>query len=63
MPCILHQARYYRSFKLWGPADFARGGKPTNLINDPYFSRFLYEGLALVSVDVRGSGASFGQNR
>ncbi len=61
--CILHQARYYRSFKLWGPGFYARGGKPLNMINDPYFSKFMSEGLAIVTMDVRGSGASFGQNR
>ena len=36
------------------------GGKPINFINDPFFKSFLSHGMILVSVDVRGTGASFG---
>ncbi len=41
--CIFHQARYYRSFKLWGPANMARGGRPISLINNQYFEVRLNE--------------------
>ncbi|TFJ84189.1 hypothetical protein NSK_004180 [Nannochloropsis salina CCMP1776] len=61
--CVLHQARYYRSFKLWGPGNLARNGLPINLLNNEYFERFLSQGLAVVSMDIRGSGASFGCSR
>lgn len=30
---------------------------------DPYFEAFLGGGLAIVSMDIRGSGASYGTNR
>lgn len=36
------------------------GGKPISFINDPFFKSFLAYDMILVSVDVRGTGASFG---
>lgn len=35
--CVMHQARYYRSFKLWGPGNSYRNGLPVNIINNAYF--------------------------
>jgi len=35
--CVMHQARYYRSFKLWGPGNSYRNGLPINIINNAYF--------------------------
>jgi len=35
--CVFHQARYYRSFKLWGPGNTYRNGLPINIINNEYF--------------------------
>ena len=60
-PCILHQSRYQRSTTLHWPFHYlVNGGRPFNLINTNYFKAFLDQGLAVISMDVRGSGASFG---
>ncbi|CAM9879985.1 unnamed protein product, partial [Ectocarpus sp. 12 AP-2014] len=61
LPVVFHQARYYRSATLRWPFNlFVNGGKPISFINDPFFKSFLSHDMVLVSVDVRGTGASFG---
>lgn len=61
VPCILHQTRYMRSVVLRWPFNyFIRGGKPLNVMASPFFSSFVQSGFAVVSIDVRGTGASFG---
>ncbi|CAM9189898.1 unnamed protein product [Pylaiella littoralis] len=61
LPVVFHQARYYRSATLRWPFNLiVNGGKPISFINDPFFKSFLSHGMVLVSVDVRGTGASFG---
>lgn len=53
--------RYYRSATLRWPFNMiVNGGKPISFINDPFFKSFLQYDMILVSVDVRGTGASFG---
>ena len=53
--------RYYRSATLRWPFNLiVNGGKPISFINDPFFKSFLSYDMILVSVDVRGTGASFG---
>jgi uncharacterized protein len=62
LPVILHQARYYRSCVLrWPLSWLLNGGKPISLLNHRVFQSFLACGLAVVSMDVRGTGASFGK--
>ena len=58
-PPVGAQARYYRSFKIWKVL-----GKPVNInpICHRYFNACLKRNMAIVSMDVRGSGASFGTN-
>ena len=58
---VLHQTRYHKSSMLWRPlrALLNRGG-PVDVINHLYKSEFIRAGMAVVSVDVRGTGASFG---
>ena len=41
----------------------ARKGMPINFINNDYFEHFYMHGLAVVSFDIRGSGASMGVNK
>ncbi|KAF0686705.1 Aste57867_21547 [Aphanomyces stellatus] len=61
LPCILHQSRYFRSIALrWPWRLFVNQGRPFNFINAGYFKRMLADGYAIVSMDVRGTGASFG---
>eukprot|EP00903_Cladosiphon_okamuranus_P019285 g17726.t1 len=61
LPVVFHQARYYRSATLRWPFNLiVNGGKPISFINDPFFKSFLSHDMILVSVDVRGTGASFG---
>lgn len=63
LPTILHQTRYMRSVQLRPLLRLALGGKPfdhTNLYRARR-NRFLKHGYAWLDVDVRGSGASFGQ--
>ncbi|KAG5176853.1 X-Pro dipeptidyl-peptidase-domain-containing protein [Tribonema minus] len=63
LPCILHQSRYYRSMALrWPLGWLLNGGKPVNLISNKSFHCFLERGMAVVSMDVRGTGASFGRH-
>lgn len=60
-PPPLGSNRYYRSATLRWPFNLiVNGGKPISFINDPFFKSFLSHGMILVSVDVRGTGASFG---
>jgi predicted acyl esterase len=62
LPCMFHQARYYRSTTLRWPLNrLLNGGKPINFINHMAFQSFLSKGMAVVSIDVRGTGASFGK--
>jgi len=63
LPAILHQTRYMRSVQLRPMLRLALGGKPfdhTNLYRTRR-NRFLRHGYAWLDVDVRGSGASFGE--
>lgn len=60
VPAILHQTRYYRRFDYFGLF------KPYLLQRDSVWReirRFVREGYAVLNVDVRGSGASFGTRR
>ena len=59
LPTILYQTRYFRSVQLRGPIL----GKLVRVIpSTPNFDlkEFIHNGYALVCVDVRGTGASFG---
>ncbi len=63
VPCILHQSRYHRSISLrWPFRCLVNRGRPFSLLNTKYFHRMLAEGFAVVSIDMRGTGASFGTN-
>jgi putative CocE/NonD family hydrolase len=60
VPAILHQTRYYRRINLNWPFG------PLIARRDPMlrmFRRFVSHGYALVNVDVRGTGASFGSRQ
>ncbi|OQR83855.1 hypothetical protein ACHHYP_14187 [Achlya hypogyna] len=62
-PCIFNQSRYHRSVSLrWPFRLLVNGGMPIGFINSVFFERMLAEGYAIVSVDIRGCGASFGTN-
>jgi putative CocE/NonD family hydrolase len=56
VPTLLHQTRYWRSIIYNWPLDKLR--EPERLTNLRHF--FVARGYAWISVDVRGSGASFG---
>jgi len=59
IPAIMHQTRYWRSFQLRWPYSWLT---KRNMI-EPLFSmmmQFVRSGYAVVNVDTRGSGASFG---
>jgi uncharacterized protein len=59
IPTLLHQTRYWRAIEYrWLVSAFKDDG-PRGLIGS-YAKRFLQQGYAWVDVDVRGSGASFG---
>eukprot|EP01124_Arcella_intermedia_P020289 TRINITY_DN27777_c0_g1_i1.p1 TRINITY_DN27777_c0_g1~~TRINITY_DN27777_c0_g1_i1.p1 ORF type:complete len:608 (+),score=163.38 TRINITY_DN27777_c0_g1_i1:25-1848(+) len=58
-PCIVHFTRYYRSWKVKWPVSVALGDSYTTLQN--IIEYFLPAGYAWLSVDVRGTGASFGR--
>lgn len=62
IPTILHQTRYWRSWAFRWPMSWVNGSKPRGSLA-PYVKRFLSHHYAWVSVDVRGSGASFGSRR
>ncbi|MCG3167609.1 MAG: putative serine esterase [Bacteroidia bacterium] len=59
IPAIMHQTRYWRSFQLNWPFNWMTR---KNMI-EPLYSfmmQFVRSGYAVVNVDTRGSGASFG---
>ena len=60
--CVLHQTRYHRSADLWWPFRWlVNRGAPVDAINHEFKQQFVRSGFAVVSVDIRGSGASFGR--
>lgn len=59
LPTILHQTRYWRAIAYRWPLSTFNEPLPRGLMGQ-YAKRFLENGYAWVSVDVRGSGASFG---
>jgi uncharacterized protein len=62
LPTILHQTRYYRAMELRWPLRMLFVGKPFHHITltARLRKRFVTNGYAWVDVDVRGSGASYG---
>ena len=60
LPCILHQTRYYRQWRLRKPLR-ALESFPMDPINLSFKKAFVSSGFAVVTIDVRGTGASFGQ--
>ncbi|QDZ20691.1 CocE/serine esterase [Chloropicon primus] len=60
IPCVFHQTRYYRQWRL---RKVLRPIEPFPMdpINLSFKKAFTNSGFAIVSVDVRGTGASFGQ--
>lgn len=62
LTCILHQTRYHRHMQLRKPiGNLVSGGKPVDIINFLAKRGFVSSGYAVVSVDVRGTGASSGR--
>ncbi|KDO27880.1 hypothetical protein SPRG_07152 [Saprolegnia parasitica CBS 223.65] len=62
-PVVFNQSRYQRSVSLrWPFRLFVNGGKPVGFINSGFFARMLADGYAVVSMDIRGCGASYGVN-
>eukprot|EP00898_Chlorokybus_atmophyticus_P004091 jgi/Chlat1/4683/Chrsp3S05620 len=62
VPCVLHQARYMRAMRLrWPWRSLFPGSRPIDFMNFAYKRAFVAAGFALVSIDVRGTGASFGR--
>ena len=59
IPTMLHQTRYWRSIAYRWPLSMMKEPMPRGLMGT-YAKRFLANGYAWVDVDVRGSGASFG---
>ena len=60
--CVFHQTRYHRSSNLWWPLRWlVNRGAPVDPINHEYKQAFLKSGFAVCSVDIRGTGASFGR--
>lgn len=60
-PTIVHQTRYWRSAQLRFPFNLFTDG-----MDDPYgkvMKEMVRNGYAVVNVDVRGTGASFGERR
>ena len=62
LPAILHQTRYWRAVDYRWPISVFKEPLPRGLAGH-YAKRFLANGYAWISVDVRGSGASFGHRR
>lgn len=61
IPCVLHQARYYRSAQLTWPFNYLKNwGQPFDPKFDHFKQAFVQAGFAVVSMDVRGTGASGG---
>eukprot|EP00898_Chlorokybus_atmophyticus_P004096 jgi/Chlat1/4688/Chrsp3S05648 len=61
VPCILQQTRYMRAMRLRWPLSKRYSGRPVDVINMVYKQAMLGAGYAVVVVDVRGTGASFGR--
>ena len=59
LPTMLHQTRYWRSVDYRWPLSLIKETLPRGHIGT-YAKRFIANGYAWVDVDVRGSGASFG---
>lgn len=62
LPTLLHQTRYWRALDYRWPVNMLKGKAPRGIIGKLAL-RFLTKGYAWISVDVRGSGASFGNRR
>jgi hypothetical protein len=62
-PVMIVADRYYRSTRLWFPFNYLFRGLPVPLAENETFQAFLTSNLAVVSFDVRGSGASWGANK
>ena len=60
IPCVFHQTRYYRQFRTRKALRLLES-YPFDPINLQFKKAFTAAGFAVVSIDVRGSGASFGQ--
>jgi uncharacterized protein len=59
-PVVFHQTRYWRSSRLGA---FARGGRPIDFINEMFKRKAIARAFAVVTIDVRGTGASHGHFR
>ena len=59
LPTILHLTRYNRAYKVRWPFSLFLG-RQLNIRSAKYVETFIPRGYALVTVDVRGTGASFG---
>ena len=60
IPCLLSQTRYWRDYELYPPLDWLINAEqmlPRQRNFKPFFTG---QGYALVALDVRGTGASFG---
>ncbi|MDA0738882.1 MAG: CocE/NonD family hydrolase [Nitrospirae bacterium] len=62
LPTILHQTRYWRAMSYRWPISEFKESLPRGLTGQ-YAQRFLKHGYAWITIDVRGSGASFGHRR
>eukprot|EP00884_Botryococcus_braunii_P020657 jgi/Botrbrau1/7275/Bobra.0318s0013.1 len=62
-PCAFFQTRYCRGMKLRWPFNRLTNKKPIDLINFELKASLLDRGFAVVTIDVRGTGASFGKWR
>lgn len=60
VPIVFHQSRYYRSVQMTWPLNKLRFNMPYNLVSQFYFEQLLCRGIGVVSMDIRGSGASEG---
>ncbi|RHY86624.1 hypothetical protein DYB35_006516 [Aphanomyces astaci] len=59
--CILTQTRYFRSISLrWPWRLLANQGRPFSFLHTRYYEGMLGAGYAVVAMDIRGTGASFG---
>lgn len=62
IPTIMHQTRYWRSFQLKFPFSwFVKKNMPEPLYS--FMKELVKQGYAVVNVDARGSGASFGNRK
>ena len=62
LPTMFHQTRYWRAMAYRWPLSAFTETLPRGLTGQ-YATRFMANGYAWVSIDVRGSGASFGSRR